>query len=565
MFSFGNEWSTIDLTQSLPTLCIGKNGAGKSSALLDCIFFALFNKPFKKINRGQMINTITNRDGMVELEFDTAGHSFMVRRGLKPNVFEIFKDAEPVAQPPSAKEFQEWFEREVIRLNAKTCQQIVFMGTGNFTPFMQLPAAQRREVIEDILDIQVFGTMNTVLKERWDAEKLKLAEIEKRLAVVSREKQVVELHIISSQRDVDGMIEAKKLKAIEYAQEMKDAEAEAEDLKAHLAETRTLMMEEISGIKEINLTANIRDIDNQLSRLGKDHKFYHNNDYCPTCRQDISHDVKMANTLEIEAEAKALEERKQQLKQELSELSAVAEETKAHNAKIQNLVYQYERQINAAQNTARTALSFIKSLKEEVISLKRRKVTKAEDGRLEALQADLEAIDAERAVVLADTNLMAVASDLLKDGGVKAKIVAQYIPVMNTLVNKYLAAMESFVDFHLDEEFNETIRSRYRDTFTYDSFSQGEKLRIDLAIMFAWRDIAKFRNSTSVNLLVFDEILDSSLDIEGVEYFMKLIMGLLEDTSVFVVSHRGEQLQDKFDRVLRFHKTGNFSKIEVAA
>lgn len=564
MFSFGNEMTEIKLDSKAPTLCIGKNGAGKSSAILDCVMFALFNKPFKKINRGQIVNTITNRDAVVELDFETGGHQFMVRRGLKPNLFEIFKNGDPVQQPPSVKEFQEWFEKEIIRVNLKTCTQIVFMGTGNYMPFMQLPAAQRREVIEDILDIQVFGTMNQVLKERIDAAKTKLADIEKRLAIVQREKQVVELHIISAQKDVDGMIEQKKQKAISYATEAKEADTAVQKLDVEIANLRSSLVDVAQNSSRLmSITVDLRDIESQMSRLSKEHRFYHDNDTCPTCQQGIAHDLKQQKTDGIEAETKLLDARKQELNAELAELKAGDQKDQQHNAKINQMLLTLEKEKRSHENVARTARSFIQSLKDEVIALKREKITKAEDGRLEALQIDLEAIDKERSEAQKEMDLMSVASELLKDGGVKAKIVAQYIPAMNTLVNKYLAAMESFVDFHLDEEFNETIRSRYRDTFTYGSFSQGEKLRIDLAIMFAWRDIAKHRNSASVSLLVFDEILDSSLDIEGVEYFMKLIMNITEDTSVFVVSHRGEQMADKFQHVLRFEKNQSFSKVAV--
>lgn len=564
MFSFGNEMTEIKLDSKAPTLCIGKNGAGKSSAILDCVMFALFNKPFKKINRGQIVNTITNRDAVVELDFETGGHQFMVRRGLKPNLFEIFKNGDPVQQPPSVKEFQEWFEKEIIRVNLKTCTQIVFMGTGNYMPFMQLPAAQRREVIEDILDIQVFGTMNQVLKERIDVAKTKLADIEKRLAIVQREKQVVELHIISAQKDVDGMIEQKKQKAISYATEAKEADTEVQKLDVEITNLRSSLVDVAQNSSRLmSITVDLRDIESQMSRLSKEHRFYHDNDTCPTCQQGIAHDLKQQKTDDIEVENKLLAARKQELNAELAELKAGDQKDQQHNAKINQMLLTLEKEKRSHENVARTARSFIQSLKDEVIALKREKITKAEDGRLEALQIDLEAIDKERSEAQKEMDLMSVASELLKDGGVKAKIVAQYIPAMNTLVNKYLAAMESFVDFHLDEEFNETIRSRYRDTFTYGSFSQGEKLRIDLAIMFAWRDIAKHRNSASVSLLVFDEILDSSLDIEGVEYFMKLIMNITEDTSVFVVSHRGEQMADKFQHVLRFEKNQSFSKVAV--
>lgn len=564
MFSFGNEMTEIKLDNKAPTLCIGKNGAGKSSAILDCVMFALFNKPFKKINRGQIVNTITNRDAVVELDFETGGHQFMVRRGLKPNLFEIFKNGDPVSQPPSVKEFQEWFEKEIIRVNLKTCTQIVFMGTGNYMPFMQLPAAQRREVIEDILDIQVFGTMNQVLKERIDVAKTKLADIEKRLAIVQREKQVVELHIISAQKDVDGMIEQKKQKAISYATEAKEADTAVQKLDVEIANLRSSLVDVAQNSSRLmSIAVDLRDIESQMSRLSKEHRFYHDNDTCPTCQQGIAHDLKQQKTDDIEAETKLLAARKQELNAELAELKVGEQKDQQHNAKINQILLTLEKEKRSHENVSRTARSFIQSLKDEVIALKREKITKAEDGRLEALQIDLEAIDKERSEAQKEMELMSAASDLLKDGGVKAKIVAQYIPAMNTLVNKYLAAMESFVDFHLDEEFNETIRSRYRDTFTYGSFSQGEKLRIDLAIMFAWRDIAKHRNSASVSLLVFDEILDSSLDIEGVEYFMKLIMNITEDTSVFVVSHRGEQMADKFQHVLRFEKNQSFSKVAV--
>lgn len=575
MFSFGNEMTEIKLDNKAPTLCIGKNGAGKSSAILDCVMFALFNKPFKKINRGQIINTITNRDAVVELDFETGGHQFMVRRGLKPNLFEIFKNGDPVQQPPSVKEFQEWFEKEIIRVNLKTCTQIVFMGTGNYMPFMQLPAAQRREVIEDILDIQVFGTMNQVLKERIDVAKTKLADIEKRLAIVQREKQVVELHIISAQKDVDGMIEQKKQKASEHAKVISDVTAIIADLDQRIKEQKSnlrldlnVLRQRITDIQmqihEHSMQIKVHDID--IGKHSKEWQFYHDHDTCPTCQQNIDDQLKTRKTDAVMELINDLKLKKGELKEKIVQLeSQIAADKKWYDEikNIQRIITELESKKQEQLGHINTARSHIRSLKDEVVALKREKITKAEDGRLEALQIDLEAIDKERSEAQKEMDLMSVASELLKDGGVKAKIVAQYIPAMNTLVNKYLAAMESFVDFHLDEEFNETIRSRYRDTFTYGSFSQGEKLRIDLAIMFAWRDIAKHRNSASVSLLVFDEILDSSLDIEGVEYFMKLIMNITEDTSVFVVSHRGEQMADKFQHVLRFEKNQSFSKVAV--
>lgn len=556
--STGNVMTEIDIVRNKSTLIVGENGAGKST-MLDALHFALFGTAFRNINKPQLVNSITGKHTVVEVEFSIGNNEYLVRRGIKPAVFDIYLNGQLINQDASAREYQEVLEKTILRMNQKSFSQIVVLGSANFVPFMQLPANHRREVIEDLLDIQIFSVMNSLLKDKQADNKARSIDIDYKIDLAEQKIELHKKHIETLNRNNAAIIKQKQKKIEEYRREIEllivqnnAISSQVQELSESIADSQKLTAK-IQKIKEME-----RQLNDKVRKLNKDVEFFHNHDNCPTCRQGIDHDFKtqtiatrVAKTSEIEEALKKLEDEYAKANLRIEQIEATQQEiTKFNNAITDN-----NTQIQFNNN-------YIRGLEVEIDELEK---SHADDNtnldELRQLNKDLQGYKKERETLSFERELHEVASYVLKDTGIKTKIIKQYVPIMNKLINKYLAAMDFFVQFELDEKFNETIRSRFRDDFSYASFSEGEKMRIDLSLMFTWRAIAKLRNSASTNLLIMDEVFDSSLDAGGTEEFMKILDTLTADTNTFVISHKGDQLYDKFHSVIKFEKHSNFSRI----
>jgi DNA repair exonuclease SbcCD ATPase subunit len=556
--STGNTFTRVDLCKNKTTLIVGENGAGKST-ILDAISFVLYGKPFRKINKPQLLNSINNKNLLVEIEFEVNNKNYKVVRGIKPNVFEIYQDTTLLNQNAEAKEYQETLEKHILKLNQKSFSQIVILGSASFTPFMQLPAAHRREVIEDLLDIQIFSTMNTLLKGKMQQTKEELLSLDMNIALTE---QKIELHraniqnlTTNNQELITSYQEKIDIEQVQNDKLMVEQKEFTEKMNA-LVETIFDKEKNNSRIRKIQqLNDNLAD---KKLKIINDISFYHDNDNCPTCKQILQVDFKFTKVddknkqlAEIDQAILKLEEERNLAMIRESEIAQIEKQIDSHLKHIINLT----QKINICQAT-------IQSLRTNILHVETQSKKIEQDASvLEELSLLLKTYIQSKNELTEHKNLQDIASLILKDNGIKTKIIKQYIPVMNKLINKYLASMDFFVNFELNEAFEEKIKSRYRDEFSYDSFSEGEKLRIDLALLFTWRAIAKLRNSASTNLLIMDEIFDSSLDNSGTEEFLKILSTLTQDTNVFVISHKGDTLYDKFHSIIKFEKKKNFSKI----
>jgi len=560
ILSTGNAWTQIDLDKSRSTLILGDNGSGKST-MLDAICFALYGKPFRKINKPQLVNSINGKGLEVEVSFTTNGVNYRIRRGIKPNVFEIWKNDELLNQDAKAGDYQEFLEESILKMNMKSFGQIVVLGSSTFVPFMQLTAANRRQVIEDLLDIQVFSTMNTLLKQKIATNKEQVEDNRRDIEIVKgkiesaneaneRIRQMQE----TTKNDIEERIaeENKKIEqhtnlASTLIEEMKPFEAEVSHKDMVLAKERKYL-----GIKQ--------ELESHLAKIKEDSTFYSDHDHCPTCSQEIDEDFKDEKIKTCVKKQKELEEGLLKLDGKIEEI----QERKSQVKKAEDDLLDQKMTISNYRAVIENSMQNIKALQKEIEKVEA-ETEQADEQKVKGLKERLAILEDEKRSLIEQREVFGVSALVLKDGGIKAQIVKQYVPIMNKLINKYLSQMEFFVDFQLDENFDETIKSRFRDEFSYSSFSEGEKLRIDLALMFTWRAISKIRNSVSTNLLIMDEIMDSSLDNAGTSEFLKIVQELTEDSNVLIISHKGDQLQDNFDRALRFNKVKNFSIMEEIA
>jgi len=540
--STGNAFTEIKLDRSPSTLIVGENGSGKST-LLDAITFALFNKPFRNISKPQLINSINKKKLLVEVEFTIGKTEYLVRRGSLPGVFEIEIDGSMVDQNASVRDYQKHLEENILKLNYKSFTQIVILGSASFTPFMQLPLGQRREIIEDILDISIFTRMKEVLKEKVTNLKEKLRFIEGEIQVVKEKGKVQKSYIETLQTDKQEKID--KIQGEIDATQSK-IEKLTEDANASTAEKESLGSVES---KKQKLEALKAEFDRKIRDARRELDFYHNNDDCPTCKQGIPHDFKASMSEEKLDRIDELETAQVDLNAKWEEVDKLYDQYLEINQKIVDT-----NNLLIAEQTLLQRLILEKSETENKIG-----DIQKETAKLKEIAKDLVSKTDQRNDLKTEQEYNTIAEHLLKDSGIKTKIIRQYLPVINKLVNKYLTAMDFFVQFDLDETFKETIKSRHRDKFSYASFSEGEKQRIDLALVFTWRTIAKMKNSASTNLLLLDEVFDSSLDVNGTDYVMTLLNTIGEDTNVFVISHKGDQLFDKFRSQIKFEKKQNYS------
>jgi DNA repair exonuclease SbcCD ATPase subunit len=558
LLSTGNVFTEVKLNQSSSTLIIGENGSGKST-FVEAISFALYGKPFRKINKPLLVNSINNKNLIVEIEFSIGKKEYFIRRGLKPAVFEILVDGVLLNQEAASKDYQEILEKNILRLTHKSFSQIITLGSSTFVPFMQLPAASRREFIEDLLDIQIFSTMNILLKDRVQKNKDDIAACATRVSLCEQKIQLNKRHIESMRQNNDEIIEIKQNKINEHNFMIEEVTISRDDSARKLGDYTPVVADQtklISKLKKINSLQS--ELQYKITDCSKHIDFFEKHDECPTCTQDIEAGIKSYKLEEGRNKSKELTDAIVKLKEEQDKVDVRLKEIETAQDQI-DLLY---AEINDCNNKIAMYTRYNAELQKEITNLNvQQKKIETDATELNAAKAELVEIETEKEKLTNARTLLSTAALLLKDGGIKTKIIKQYVPVMNKLINKYLAAMDFFVQFELDENFDEKIKSRFRDEFTYGSFSEGEKMRIDLSLLFTWRAVSKLRNSASTNLLIMDEVFDSSLDTSGTEEFFKILSSVTADTNVFIISHKGDQLFDKFSSVIKFEKVKNFSQI----
>ena len=557
--STGNNWSEVEFQKARTNLVVGHNGAGKST-MLDALSFALFGKAHRNISKAQLINSINNKGCQVEVTFNVLGSDFKIIRGIKPNKFEIWRGETMLNQDSHAKEYQKILEQNILKLNHKSFHQIVVLGSSSFIPFMQLSAQHRRDVIEDLLDINVFSKMNNILKEKTSLLKDQVKDVAHKIEV-NKTKVEAQKKYIRDVKAINKEAKEEKLKLIEeHRSEITALNTENEGLSSYVESylSTTTESKQAKEAKVKELQAYEAKFQSDIRKLVKDVKFFESNDICPSCSQSITQETKQEHILEGKEKAKQLQEALETATtsiakhvESIGELDTLLEECRQKQTSI-HINNQSLKTFQQAIDTAQQAIeksSENSGLDQAINDLNH--LTESGDDLVE-----------QRLTLNEQYNYNLVMSQMLKDTGIKTKIVKQYLPVINKLVNQYLQILDFFVSFNLDEAFQETIRSRFRDSFTYDSFSEGEKQRIDLALLFTWRQIAKMKNSVATNLLILDETFDSSLDIDGVDNLMKIIYSLGDDTNVFVISHKGEMVDGKFANKIEVVKEKNFSRIK---
>jgi len=556
--STGNAFTEINLTSNKSTLIIGENGAGKST-ILDALSFGLYGKPFRKINKPLLINTINQKNLEVEIEFRIGKRQYLVKRGLKPAIFEIYQDNKLLNQDAESKEYQEMFEKNILKLNHKSFNQIVVLGSASFVPFMQLPAAHRREVIEDLLDIQIFSSMNILLREKVQQNKTDIMDCDFNMKLIAEKIELHKKHLETMRQNNDDLIKQKQDKISEFKTSIAKNVTEVEKTFKIIEELQKTLPDQTKTKSKIEKVRGlVTQLEQKQLRLEKEIEFFSEHNDCPTCRQGIDHVHKKQivsndnqQILEVSGALEKLNHEWNNLENRMILINDTLKTIQEHNLSISTL---------STQNN--TLGTFITGLEQEIEGLnKDTRVVEDNSEELKLFKQQLRDFITSKEELSQYKMVLDVASMLLKDTGIKTKIIKQYVPIINKLINKYLAAMDFFVNFELDENFEEKIKSRHRDEFSYESFSEGEKMRIDLALLFTWRAVAKLRNSASTNLLIMDEVFDSSLDSNGTDEFLKILGGLTGDTNVFIISHKGDTLFDKFENIIKFEKVKNFSRI----
>jgi DNA repair exonuclease SbcCD ATPase subunit len=558
LLSTGNAFTEVLLNANQNALIVGENGAGKST-ILDALTFALFGKAFRRINKPLLVNSVNEKACEVQIEFNTNGKEYKIVRGIKPTVFEIYCNDIMINQDSASKDYQEHLEKFILKMNYKSFTQIVILGSASFTPFMQLSPADRRTVIEDLLDIQIFSVMNVVAKQKMQTAKELLEKnrlevagkedkkvyIEKTISKLreNNEEKKTALHTLRSTR-MQELADLQKIVA--------DKETERDNLLTQASKQTTYKE------KHTKLVSLASKIDTNLKRTQKDHNFFCDNDSCPTCRQSIDESFKSEELAKSKSRIIELEKGLDDISIQIDKTVDALSNLDRIIAKVNNI----KNDISSLKSRQSSVVSHINDIEDQIAELQSSDdILSSNESELIQTKQELMLLHTERTELLEERKYIDVAINLLKDGGIKTKIIKQYLPVINKLINKYLAQMGFFVNFNINEQFEETIKSRYRDEFSYQNFSEGEKTRIDLALLFTWRAIAKMRNSVNTNLLVLDEVLDGSLDNNGTDEFLKIMWDMLGDTNTFVISHKQDQMIDKFQKIYRFEKVKNFSRL----
>lgn len=557
--STGNQFTEVNFQDAKTNLIVGNNGSGKST-ILDALTFALYNKPFRKINKPQLINSVNEKDCVVEIEFDISNKQYKVVRGIRPNIFEISIEGKVQDQDSATQDQQKKLEEGILKLNYKSFTQTVILGSATFVPFMQLTSSNRREIVEDLLDIKIFSTMSGILKDRMRKTNELIREYSIKKDMIEEKIEMQENFIKDLDKGGKDRIEKKKEFIQNIDIEIEDLSNNNETLLNKVQEQLQPKLEELSNtnstLKKLN---SIRSkLEQKVQTLVSDHKFFQDSSVCPTCTQSIENDFRLNKIDEIEKKSKELHEGYKELEDTINveqekdnlfvsystEINKINNDISHNNVKISG----FNKQIGNLRNE-------IQEIAEQIAN------RNSERKALENLITDFQTIEKDRSKEKEQINYYEFAHSLMKDGGVKSKIIKKYLPLMNQQINKYLQMMDFYINFTLDEEFKEVIKSPIHEDFSYDSFSEGEKMRIDLSLLFTWRDIARLRNSSSTNLLILDEIFDSSLDGAGTEFFTTIITYAIQDAHVFVISHKTDDLIDKFEKIIKFDKVKGFSKI----
>jgi len=556
--STGNVFTEVKLNKTKSTLIIGDNGAGKST-ILDALTFVLFGKPFRSVNKNQLVNSINQGGTEVEVEFTIGTKEYIVRRGIKKNFFEIYQNGKMLNQDASIRDYQEYLEKTILKLNYKSFTQIVVLGSSTFIPFMQLKASDRRTIIEDLLDIEIFSVMNQLLKSRVALNKDEMGTVDIALGLSKGELEQIEWLIQQIKENKSNQIEANKKDIEKHEKAIQDYQEKIE----RILEKNKTLNESISDEREVrgkidSLSDYSRGIEKGILKCEEDIEFYEKNSHCDTCEQEIPEDHRDKMTQQFHGKMHELSNGLMSLGHKLKEQNTRLDE-------IEKVSQEYDENLREqiSVNSHITACNeYIKK-----VSVQIQEISNMEDdiekqkSELKKCKEDISIYTNEKEKLSKQKHLYEMASTLLKDSGIKSRIIKQYLPIINKYINAHLNKMDFYVSFELDEGFNETIKSRHRDEFTYSSFSEGEKMRIDLALLFTWRAVAKLKNSVNTNLLILDEVFDSSLDASGTDEFLKILYDLAGDVNVFVISHKGEILYDKFNSTIKFEKHKNFSRM----
>ena len=556
LLSTGDQFTKVILDGEELTLIVGKNGGGKST-ILDALCLCLYSKPFRDINKPQLVNSINKKNLIVEVNFSIGQDNYFIRRGMKPDIFEIYKNGDLLNQAANARDYQEVLEKQILKMNYKAFCQVDILGTASFTPFMKLTPADRRAVIEDLLDIQVFSKMNIALKEKIQKNATDLRESENAVALIHHKIELQKENEVELEEN--NKIKIKRLEGdILIAKNQIETSTElVEEYKNSLAPLLVIVesKQKVEKTHREILILNTQ-LTEKIKGITSDIRFFEVNESCPTCKQTIDTKFKCDH---VEEKTKLKEEIESGLEQLRKKLNKETERLK-WISETQSQINTLNIQLSTENTKIDSANKEISRYIREIELLKAPKAEKKEN-KVENFEKELEAADILKYDLIKDRDSLSVCASILKDSGIKARIIKQYIPIINELINKYLSDMDFFVSFELDENFKETIKSRYRDTFSYSSFSEGEKMRINLAILFTWRAISKMRNAASTNLLIMDEVLDSSLDNEGIDDFIEIIKNLTKNTNCFIISHKGDVIDSKFSNVIRFEKKNNYSVI----
>ena len=554
--STGNQWTEVDFEKHHTNLIIGTNGAGKST-ILDALTFVLFNKPFRKINKPQLVNTTNEKDCLVEIEFSINSRDYLVRRGIKPNVFDIEVNGVPLHKEADDRANQRILEENILKVNYKSFTQIVILGSSTFVPFMQLTTAHRREVIEDLLDIRIFSAMNNIIKDKLREKKDQVKSLELKKENLKDKMKMQQEFIEELENRGNANINANKEKITNLDGEvgvyMNENSKIEEDIFKYTKEQEEVIGADDKLVKLNNLKGKISQ---KVSSITKEHKFFTENTVCPTCTQNIEEEFRLNRITDAQNKAKEL----QKGFQELEETIKLEQERERQFTVLSKEITKLNHEIS--QNNTRISLNQrqIRDLESEIQTITQNLANRnTEHEKLEEFQTNLQKTFEDLSKKKEEIVYYDFAYSLLKDDGVKTKIIKKYLPFINQQVNRYLQMMDFYINFHLDEEFNETVKSPIHEDFSYSSFSEGEKMRIDLALLFTWREVARVKNSVNTNLLIMDEVFDSSLDGFGTDEFLKIIRYVIKDANIFVISHKTD-MHDKFESVIRFEKVKGFSR-----
>ncbi len=556
--STGNVFSEVDLQRSRTNLIVGTNGSGKST-ILDALTFSLFGKPFRKISKSMLVNSVNEKDTMVEIEFSIGKSEYKIIRGIKPNKFEIYCNDQKWNEESKVVDQQKNLEQNVLKMNFKSFTQIVVLGSSTFVPFMRLPGAQRREIIEDILDIQVFSVMNGKLKDKIRENREEIKDLDYQIHLLEEKIELQKNYMLELKKKADAEIDKKKEKIVEFLNDEKKSNEEINTLTLRIGKINEEMSDYIKSsdrLKQLNTI--LIKLNTKLNSCKKEHKFFEDHDECPTCHQDLEKNFVFAMTGALETKIKDMDSGYEELQTAIK----AEEERNEKFVTLSGQVNELNTKVSTTNYQLMTIRNSVKEIEEEIKEIEGSTPDKkAEYNKLEGLLGEKKQVKQAYIETKKESDVLNVATSLLKDSGIKTRIIKTYLPTMNKLINQFLQDMDFYVNFTLDENFDETIKSRYRDVFTYESFSEGEKARIDIALLLTWRSIAKLKNSVDTNLLILDEIFDGSLDQSGTSDLGWILRNFDDNTNVFVISHKSI-LDDKFDRTITVSKEKNYSNLE---